>query len=86
MKIRQINLHMKWGLLGMLWYLSCCWDSSLQNQQKRKIYRKKVVYFYYFNWYSWKKTTSKENKAFCRTVDSYGYKNIIQNKTIIIKF
>lgn len=46
MKIRQINLHMKWDLLGTLLYLSCCWDGFLQNQQNRKIYRKKKQYLF----------------------------------------
>lgn len=49
-----------------------------------KTNKKEIVSFYYFN--TLEKNSSKENKAFCRTVDSYGYKKIIQNKTIITKF
>lgn len=74
---------MKWGLLGMLWYMTCWWGSSLQKQQKSMIYgKKKKVSFLSIllillgkTWKFW------STQDIFRTVDSYNYKNTARNKT-----
>lgn len=73
---------MKWGLLGMLWYMTCWWGSSLQKQQKSMIYgKKKKVSFLSIlpillgkTWKFW------STQDIFRTVDSYNYKNTAHNK------
>lgn len=56
-----------------------------KNNKKAWFKKKKKEYLFIIATDTLGKISSKANKA-CRTVDSYGYKNITHNKTIIMNF
>lgn len=75
--------------------MSSAWNSLIfelltrqfitKTTKKHGLQKKKKEYLFIIATDTLGKISSKANKA-CRTVDSYGYKNITHNKTIIMNF